>query len=378
MGKSDLRFFAETYSENRSEFRALLDKVRNYWPHADLKSHVLRGFEDHLTTEIIQATPQKEKQFLLILSCGLHGIEGYIGNAVIRLFTEEYLQHLNPDHTGIILVSPINPWGMFNRRRVNKNNVDLNRNFIFDPLLVRKQVNPRYSEVESFLNPPSPLRQVTGISFFFELFSCYLKMGAASFREAIHMGQFNYPKGLYYGGKGFEESAGIMNNIFYNTIEPYKRVLFIDMHSGYGPRYQMTLVNSIYESRASGDLIKLFNYPLVVKTNPEEFYQMQGDMVDYFYQLMYDRYPAKQFYATSFEFGTYGESLFAAMKSLKTMINENRVYHYGAESDSSAGQAKLDFSELFYPLEEKWRLKAIEDSRQAFTGILKAEDFYKQ
>ncbi len=377
MGNSDLRFFAETYAENRSEFRDLLAKVRQYWPNADLESHSLGGFEDQLTTEIIRAAPHKENKFLLMISCGLHGIEGYIGNAVIRLFTEEFLQYLNPDHTGLILVSPINPWGMSNRRRVNENNVDLNRNFIYDPHLVRNQVNPRYREVEPFLNPPSSLRQAAGFSFYLDFFKYYLKMGTASFREAVHMGQFNYPGGLYYGGEDFEESAGVMNDLFYNAIEPYQRVLFIDMHSGYGPRYQMTLVNSIYESRASGDLINKFNYPLVVKTNPEEFYQMQGDMVDYFYLLMRDRYPDKYFYATSFEFGTYGESFFASLKSLRTMINENRVFHQGADSESAAGQAKLDFSELFYPLEEKWRLKAIEDSRQAFTGILKAEVFYK-
>ncbi len=375
MEKSDHRFFAETYLDNRAEFRALLTKVKDYWPEACLKSHPLRGFEDQLTTEVIEAAPLRDNDLLLMLSCGLHGIEGYIGNAVIRLFAEEYLHCLNPETTGLIFASPINPWGMDKRRRVNENNVDLNRNFIYDPQLVRDHVNARYSELELFLNPPSPLKQVRGLFFFLQLLGRYVRMGSGSFREAVHMGQYVNPKGLYYGGKSFEESAVIMNNIFYNTIEPYKKVLFIDMHSGYGPRYQMTLVNSVHESRASGDLVKEFNYPLVVKTNPEEFYQMQGDMIDYFYLLMKDLYPEKPFYATSFEFGTYGDSLPAALKSLEAMINENRVYHYGAVSAKAAEQAIADFSELFYPLEEKWRLKAISDARQAFHGILKEEGF---
>ncbi|MDZ4133751.1 MAG: DUF2817 domain-containing protein, partial [Dethiobacteria bacterium] len=151
--------------------------------------------------------------------------------------------------------------------------------------------------------------------------------------------------------------------------------LLIDMHSGYGPRYQMTMVNSRYEQRASTDLQEIFNYPLIAKTDPQEFYQMQGDMVDYYYQLINDRYPGKRFFATSFEFGTYGESLGAVLRSYRTMVNENRFYHHGAKNERVAIRVKRDFDNLFIPRENEWRKKALQDARQAFSGILKAEGY---
>ena len=372
-----VKLFSESYAESRSKFYASLEQVRLFWPEAEIRSYAIGKAEDNLAVEVIAAPALDRQDKVILLTSGLHGIEGYIGTAVTGLFIDEFLKTLDPANTGLFIVHAINPWGMWKRRRTNENNVDLNRNFIYGWEAADASLDCRYDRINSFLNPINPLKMSSRAFFGARLTYKMLPMGAKNFKEVILMGQYLHPKGIYYGGRGYEASAQVMIDLFKELAASCQRLLVLDMHSGYGPRYQMTLVNSIYESRASGDLINKFNYPLVVKTNPEEFYQMQGDMVDYFYLLMRDRYPDKYFYATSFEFGTYGESFFASLKSLRTMINENRVFHQGADSESAAGQAKLDFSELFYPLEEKWRLKAIEDSRQAFTGILKAEVFYK-
>lgn len=207
------------------------------------------------------------------------------------------------------------------------------------------------------------------------LFYMIAIMGFARFRETVLFGQYRYPKGLYYGGTGFERSALIMQDLFSEAVVNYNNILLIDMHSGYGPRYQMTLVNSIHEKRSSVDLQEIFDYPLIVKTDPEEFYQIQGDMVDFYYLLINERFPHKHFFGTSFEFGTYGESLVALINSHKTMINENRLFHFGAINEKTFSKAKRDFEELYNPSEECWREKALQDARRAFLGILKAEIF---
>ena len=102
---------------------------------------------------------------------------------------------------------------------------------------------------------------------------------------------------------------------------------------------------------------------------------MQGDMIDYLYQLIAKNFPEKHFYATSFEFGTYGDSFRATMNSMIAMINENRLFHNGAVSNRTALQTKHEFEELFNPQDIYWREKALQDARQAFTGILRAEGF---
>ena len=367
-------YFAAAYIESRSKFRALLDLVQNMWPGANLASYNVGKPEDDLTIDIIRAAPLRAKKCLVILSSGLHGIEGYIGAAVMQLFVREIMPSLSPDHTGLVFVHAINPWGMKHHRRVNENNVDLNRNFIFKQDKPPERINPAYDRAALIFNPVTPLRSVKNPLLLLQLISKMLSMGPARFWEAFRFGQYRHLRGLSYGGKNFEPSTQLMNELF-SLIGAYDRILIIDMHSGYGPRYQMTLVNSIHEQRQSTALQEAFAYPLVAKTNPDEFYQMQGDMIDYLYQLVNEKFPEKYFYATSFEFGTYGDSSWAVLKSLLAMINENRLFHYGSINKQTELKAKHDFEELFNPRSTYWREKVLQDSRQAFTGILRAEGF---
>ncbi len=375
---NQLNYYVETYEENRDDFRALLDEVKVYWPAAELSHYPIEAGDEDLTIDLIRALPIQERKQQIFLSTGLHGIEGYVGSAVVKLFVKEYLRQLNPADTGLYLVHAINPWGMKHRRRVNENNIDLNRNFIFKQSNGAKELNRAYDRAHSFLNPEKPLKSASNPFFYLKLFNQILCMGPANFREAVLYGQYRYPQGLYYGGRGFERSTTVLSSLFQEAASSCERFLLIDMHTGYGPRYQMTLVNSIHEKRASADLQAAFNYPLVAKSDPDEFYQMQGDMVDYLYLLLKDIFPGKYFYATSFEFGTFGSSFSAVIKSLKAMIEENRVSRHGAASTEVAKKARHDFCELFFPAEKKWREKVLQDARSAFTGILKAEQFIDQ
>ncbi len=370
-------YFAETYEAHRAKFRALLSIVQKVWPAAELGKHQICAEED-LSIDTIEARPHADCKRLIIISTGLHGIEGYIGAAAQHLFVAEYIHQLNPEDTGLLLIHSINPWGMKYRRRVNENNVDLNRNFIFQDTASAEpaeEVNSAYDKALKLLNPARPLRSAGSPLFYLCLINKILTMGPANFREAVLYGQYRHPAGLYYGGSGFEPSAKVVNDLYLAAANDYERILHIDMHSGYGPRDQMTLVNSVYEKRDSADLQKSFDYPLVAKTDPDEFYRMQGDMVDYLYQYFNSRYPNKYYHGTSFEFGTYGDSFSAVVRSLKAMINENRYFHYGAVSERAGLQAKKDFEELFNPQDESWRAKAMQDSRRAYTGILRAEGF---
>ena len=65
---------------------------------------------------------------VLLHSSGLHGVEGFAGSAIQLQFLEEV--PAIPADGAIVLVHVLNPYGMSWLRRVNENNVDLNRNFL--------------------------------------------------------------------------------------------------------------------------------------------------------------------------------------------------------------------------------------------------------
>jgi hypothetical protein len=98
-------------------------------------------------------------------------------------------------------------------------------------------------------------------------------------------------------------------------------------------------------------------------------------MIDYIYALQQNEFPQTKLYATSFEFGTYGNTLHGLIHSPRVMIHENRAYWHGAASDETLARAKHGFEELFNPAARDWREKAVADADRAFTGILKAEGF---
>lgn len=369
-------FFSQTYTESRHKFRGLLSEVARPWPQAALHALPVGPECEGLTVDVITAPPPGDKKHLLILTCGLHGIEGYAGAAVLQYFCQRFLPYLHPMNTGLLLVHALNPWGMHHRRRTNENNVDLNRNFLPDwKALDPKSFNPAYTKIDPFLNPPSPLGRAAALAFYPQAAGKLLSMGMDRFKAAALLGQYRYARGVYYGGREEQVSTTLMQDLFNQEAPLYKNILLLDMHTGYGPRYQMTLTCSPLETMSSTKLKQAFDYPQIAKTNPQEFYGIQGDMVDYFYRHMQQCWPEIAFFAAALEFGTLGDSLTAGMKSIRAIINENRVYHWGAPSPAQAKEARRQFSELFIPQEEGWRKKALEDADRAIRGILAAREF---
>jgi hypothetical protein len=146
----------------------------------------------------------------------------------------------------------------------------------------------------------------------------------------------------------------------------------MDMHTGYGPRYQMSVIVPPLDPSSSEELSRRFNYPLVQKINAEEFYAISGDMGEYYYRLRDRDFPDKRLFACGFEFGTFGDSLPARIRSLRAMVFENQLHWHGARDEKTAKRIREEFEELYFPAETKWREKALMDGRQAFEGILRA------
>jgi hypothetical protein len=380
------QLFPVSYEASRQRFREHFTLIQEMWPEARLESHALTG-EDDLTIDWVVADALERREKLLIFTSGQHGIEGFVGSGMFQLFIQQYLPHLSPKRTGLLLVNCVNPWGMKNFRRVNAQNVDLNRNFVWGPgrgqadaYFAEKFPNIPYERLSLFLNPQGEINATPANywRFLLGLAGRTLSMGLRKFQGAILVGQYNFPKGVFFGGQGYQEETFVLTDLLRENIGRYAQILLLDMHTGYGPRSQMSLVNSFLEKRDSQTFQHTFNYPLVVKANPFEFYSIHGDMVDYVYHFVQNEFPDKKLYATSFEFGTFGDSSLAAIRSLRTMILENQYHWFGSKNDEDKEKTLKDFRDLYFPESESWKAKALSDARQAFRGILTAEGYLVQ
>lgn len=365
-----------TYESSRERFRASADSISDRWAGCRFISHSLADSPD-LTIDVISADAAREKQKLLILATGLHGIEGYVGAAVLQLFIEEYLPRLDPATTGLLLIHPINPYGMKRRARVNQNGVDLNRNFE-DDLSALKDLNPHYESLAPLLNPARPLKSplYEKLAFLWNVLKA-LPKGARHIRETALMGQYRVRNGMYFGGFEPQQETKFIQKIVGDALFGYAQIVFLDIHTGYGPRWQMTLVNPPSEEMTAKETAARFGLPRVAGVNPEEFYTIHGDMVEYFRKRVQEKYPEKKMYAAAFEFGTYGDSLLQSAHSLRTTVFENCLRWHGGNA-SMREWMKCEYNELFLPSDPKWLKKAQADAYQAFEGILRAEGFFKE
>ena len=85
--------------------------------------------EEGLYIDSLYVPATAEQTNLIVLTTGVHGIEGYIGSVMLDVFWKEVYPSLNAENTGVLVVANVNPYGMKYHRRYNENNVDLNRNF---------------------------------------------------------------------------------------------------------------------------------------------------------------------------------------------------------------------------------------------------------
>jgi hypothetical protein len=362
----------ETYKQSREIFLNSLSEIRSFWPDAQHSSFVVSKEED-LTIDCISADAIETREQLIFLSTGLHGIEGYLGSVMLQVFINDFLPLLDPVKTGLMLVHCINPTGMNNRYRTNQANVDLNRNFIFNfPSF--QEINIDYPKLYGFFNPKTPIRSeiITKFVFIFKSIKWFILFGPYRIREAALMGQYYDPSGMYFGGLELQPETQYMMDLISKWIPNYLRTLHLEMHSGYGPRNQMTLVQSSKEPMTSLEAKRLFNIPYISAATPDEFYQMHGEMVGYMYDIA--NQSNRKLYSAAFEFGTYGDSLVDGARSLLTTIIGNQLVILGS-SAANRVWVEHDYEELYFPSKENWIEIAVTIGKQAFRNILKAEKF---
>jgi hypothetical protein len=183
------------------------------------------------------------------------------------------------------------------------------------------------------------------------------------------MGQYRFPRGIYYGGETHQPETSAMMQVYRRAFAGYREVVHLDFHTGYGPRGEMTLVTSPREYAPAGEISARFDTPLVAAANPDEFYSIQGDMIDWEYDLAATEFPSMKFFGATCEFGTFGDSAFQAVRSLCATVQWNQLKHNGADSRSS-DRIRREYRELYLPSDPAWLDKALRATRRIFASVV--------
>ena len=364
--------FCTTYDEVRENLARRVDTLRESGVEVISDAYAINEAEG-LYIDNIYLPSTSERTNLILITTGVHGMEGYIGSVMLDVFFDEIYPTLDTSDTGILVVANINPYGMKNMRRYNENNVDLNRNFIEDWDSFDRTSNKDYPKVIDFLQPTGEMGNAFWheAGFYLSLAKEAVTTGAGTISDALLTGQYEYPDGVYYGGNGDEASTTYLKGVFSDCLDgEYENIVHLDIHSGYGPRYNMVIFNSVQDPTTEAEAKSAFGYDYIIATDSEDFYVTFGDTTDYFYRLAKSKDNGKSLYSTCFEFGTIGDGFFDSILSLKYTVDENRQHWYPTSNTKTAEMVHQNYLELFYPTETEWRLKAIADFKQATFGVL--------
>lgn len=226
-----------SYAHARAAF---LDAAAGADARVESWAHPLRGLDDEeLFVDVAEVGPVDAANVIMVVS-GTHGVEGYLGSAIQR----EHLGTLDPADTAdvtIVFVHALNPFGFSWVRRVNEDNVDLNRNFI--DWTGPPPRNDEYPDLAELLVPDS-WSEDTQKRTLAALMSTLRELGLDRAQQIISGGQFDDPTGLFYGGTGPTWSHRWLRGFLQRRLERVRRAAILDLHTGLGPWGHAELISS--------------------------------------------------------------------------------------------------------------------------------------
>ncbi|MFK8080977.1 MAG: M14 family metallopeptidase [Granulosicoccus sp.] len=341
--------FPEDYFDSRARFRqaaSALGAVQHRFP---LVTH--NGAE--LSVDVaLMGSPER---CAIVLSSGLHGVEGKVGAAIQLAWMESRLSATKKGR--FVLIHALNPYGYATGRRANEDNIDLNRNFLKPGSFSSLPVSPPrhaptdYARFDALLNPACPPQRFD--AFYLKSLGYLLREGKQRLQGAIVTGQYEFPKGLFYGGDRHSVTVQLVQDRIHEWIGDATQVCHLDFHSGLG-RFAgcQLLVDSVPGTPTHQWYEQTFGASDVVSTYPADTqaYKAQGAMGSWLSACLHDR----EYRFITAEFGSY-----PSLSVLAALREENQAFHFTASDSVARARARQRLERVFCPVSASWRTRVI-------------------
>ena len=329
--------FSPDYPAARSRFRNAASAAG-----ARLESHRVDGAgPDGLELSIdVALWGGPERRRAVVVSSGLHGVEGFLGAAVQTAWLEaRFRRERLPPDARLVFLHGLNPFGFAWRRRVNEDNVDLNRNFL-PPGEPYAGAPPHYRGLDGLLNPPSPPAGCELLLLKAAL--AELRLGRGVLRRTLPVGQYEFPKGLFFGGHGPSQTHRIVAEKLPGWLAGVEEVLHLDLHTGLG-RWAGC---AVWPSDPVDSPRACWLRERLSENAATQSYSARGEWGTWCEARFADR----SYRFATVEFGTYSQFRVAA-----ALRAENRAHHWCPPGDPRLDRAKLQLVEAFAPSDPRWR-----------------------
>lgn len=316
---------------------------------------------ESLSIDLALHSPENASSIIVVTS-GTHGVEGFCGSGCQTglLNDSSLFDELSEKKVALLLVHAINPYGFAHLRRVNEDNVDLNRNVT--DFCVGAASNPLYRDLDPLLLPASwPPADSDNAA----LMAYIHKHGERALRDVTSKGQYDVADGMFYGGNAPSWSTLQLRAILSTHVSRYDRLAWIDTHTGLGPYGHG---EKIFMSEDTAELqrardwwgsdVKPISEPGSVSTDA------QGPLLN----LVYEECPTVEKTTLALEFGTLER-----LRVLHALRAEHWLYRHPDASAAQAALIRRDLKDAFYCDSDDWKGMVYAQTRvvalQAIAGI---------
>jgi hypothetical protein len=229
-------------------------------------------------------------------------------------------------------------------RRVNEENIDLNRNFLVSGESY-SGTSQLYRDLDSFLNPASPPRQFDGYLLKALWYIC--RFGYSQLKQIVAEGQYDFPKGIFFGGHNVARSTAIIQTNILRWAQG-RHVIHLDLHSGLGKHGKFKLLIPGKRSQTELKLYSTFLGPELETLGSDQgiAYKTKGD----FGRFVLSIAQAIDYHFFFAEFGTY-----SGIRVLRALRTENQAHFFSPKTSAVSERARVELLECFCPVLPLWR-----------------------
>ena len=314
-----------------------------------------------LAIDLALLGPRDAHRVLVIIS-GTHGVEGYQGSAAQIGFLQNIASTL-PSDTAALLIHGLNPHGFAWVRRVNEDNIDLNRNYLdFSAPL---PLNAGYADIHAMILPDTLNGNALALMQS-QLMTYMARVGKSAAAMAISGGQYTHPDGIFYGGPGLAWSNSALKYIAGSFLQNARAICVLDHHTGLGPVGHTELICRHPTGSAELALARLWLGADV--TSPAEG-ESASVVIDGNVRMAFAGLcPQAQVVSVCAEVGTAPE-----FQVLAALLADNWLHQRGAPLSAQGDAIRAQIMAAFCPADAAWRCRAFERAmdihRDALNGL---------
>jgi Protein of unknown function (DUF2817) len=353
---------AHSFPANYVEARQLFLKAAHaVGAQMDVCLHPQKGFQGEDMAIDVAWLGERNARKVLVTISATHGVEGLYGSGCQTAWLQQFKSENLPANTAVLVIHALNPYGFSWLRRVNEDNMDINRNHVnFE---AGPPANEGYEDIHKWLLPDewTPASQ---LNLQQQIMGYLAQKGVRAGTRAVTGGQYRHADGIFYGGTQLCWSNRQLNHLAHKYLQDAQLIAVLDHHTGLGPSGHTELIcRHPVDSQALALARQWWGADVTSPASGESASEViDGNVRMAFVHLC----PKATVVAIAMEVGTQAQT-----QVMASLFADNWLYQKGDPHSAQGAAIRQQVRDAFFVDTPQWREQAMTRAMQIWQDAFK-------